>query len=80
MKINSILWVVLCLLLVSSHTLDAQELNFRVTVDKTPSLNLVKADPQFMINLSKKIEEFVNTTQWGKIDLKIMKKLKAISY
>lgn len=76
MKINSILWVVLCLLLVSSHTLDAQELNFKVTVDKTPSLNLVKADPQFMINLSKKIEEFVNTTQWGEDRFKDYEKIK----
>lgn len=76
MKINSILWVVLCLWLVSTNSLDAQELNFKVTVDKTPSLNLVKADPQFMINLSKKIEEFLNTTQWGEDRFKDYEKIK----
>ncbi len=65
MKLKSLFVVVLTIIMAVSMDIQAQELNFNVTVDKVPALNLVKADPQFMPNLAKRIEEFFNTTQWS---------------
>ncbi len=76
MKFKVIFLIVLSFCLFEINNAHAQELNIKVTVDKTPSLNLVKADPQFLPNLAKRIEEFLNTTQWGEDRYKEHEKIK----
>ena len=63
MRLKSLLILVSCFVVFNINDTQAQELNFKVTVDKIPALSLVKADPQFLSDLARRIEEFFNNTQ-----------------
>lgn len=76
MKLNKIyIWAISAFFIITSD-IQAQELNFKVTVDKIPAVSLIKADPQFLPNLAKSIEEFFNATQWGEDRFKDYEKIK----
>lgn len=76
MKLNKIFIWVLSAFFITTIDIQAQELNFKVTVDKIPAVSLIKADPQFLPNLAKNMEEFFNATQWGEDRFKDYEKIK----
>lgn len=43
----------------------AQELNFKVSVEKLPTTTFSRSEPQFLQILQKSIEELLNNTRWG---------------
>ncbi len=76
MRLKSLLILVSCFVVFNINDTQAQELNFKVTVDKIPALSLVKADPQFLSDLARRIEEFFNNTQWGEDRYRDYEKIK----